>query len=382
MAKTTTKKAEAESPETEGQITPQQQITSFLKANKADHYNFEEDNNYKVRASSLTVTAQMDGGLTPGAHRSVGITSGGKTSFTLDLMYHFLQNVKGHRGVYIKAEGRLSENVKERSGVTFVTDPDKWTDGTCFVFESNVYEAVFGLIGELIRNNPLKTRYYIVIDSLDMMGKRDDLEKPLEQAGQVAGGALLTSVFLKKTSAALAKRGHICWFISQLRESIKLNPYEKSAPRQGGASGGHAVEHAGDWVLEFLPRFNDDIIREGGEKSGKIIGHYCRMKIVKSNNEKYGTEVRFPIKYNRKNASSVWVEREIVDLMLGWEMISKAGAWLRFSDEIRAEVREKTGVEIPEKIQGLDNVYKLLEDDKALTDYLFAKFLKLVTNKE
>lgn len=380
MAKATSKKAEPE--QDNDQLTPEQQVSSFLKANKTDHYNFEDDNFYKVRASSLSVTAQMDGGISPGAHRSVGITAGGKTSFTLDLMYHFLQKGKGYRALYVKAEGRLSEDTKARSGVKFVTDPDQWTDGTCFVFESNVYEAVFGLIGELIRNNPMKTRYYIIIDSLDMMGKRDDLNKPLEQAGQVAGGALLTSVFLKKTSAALAKRGHICWFISQLRESIKLNPYEKSAPRQGGASGGHAVEHAGDWVLEFLPRFNDDIIREGGDKSGKIIGHYCRIKVVKSNNEKYGTELRFPIKYGRKDASSVWVEREIVDLMLGWEMIQKSGAWLRFSDEIRAEIKENTGIEIAEKIQGLDNVYKILEEDKKLTDYLFNKFLKLVTNQE
>jgi RecA/RadA recombinase len=323
----------------------------------------------------------MDGGITPGAHRATGITAGGKTSFTLDLMHHFLQNGDGYRGLYVKAEGRLSKEVKERSGVTFVTDSEKWVDGTCFVFESNVYEAVFGLMGELIRNNPQNTRYFFILDSLDMMAKRDDLAKPLEQAGQVAGGSLLTSVFLKKTSAALAKRGHICWFISQVRESIKLNPYEKTPPRQGGASGGHAVEHAGDWVLEFLPRFNDDIIREGGEKSGKVIGHYCRAKIVKSNNEKYGTEIRYPIKYNRKNASSVWVEREIVDLMMGWEMVQRTGGWFRFTEEIRAEILEKTGVEVPEKIQGVDNLYKLLEDDKTLSSYLFGKFLKLVTDK-
>jgi hypothetical protein len=262
----------------------------------------------------------------------------------------------------------------------FTNQAAEWRDGTCFIFESNVYEAVFGLIGDLIRNNPTKTRYFVILDCLDMMAKRDDLAKPLEEAGQVAGGALITSVFLKKTSAALAKRGHICWFISQVREAIKLNPYEKSAPRQGGASGGHAVEHAGDWVLEFLPRFNDDIIREGGEKNGKILGHYCRAKIVKSNNEKYGVEVRYPIRYGRKNAQSVWVEREIVDLLLAWEELEKAGAWLKFHPTLREEVKTGIGFELPEKIQGIDNVYSLLEQQPAVTQFLFDRLLKLVTN--
>ncbi len=378
MAKASPKK---ETEAAEDQVSPESQLGSYLKDTKTDHYNFEEDNEYRVRASSLSMTAAMDGGISPGAHRALGITAGGKTSCTLDLMYHHLKRGKGYRGIYVKCEGRLSGDMKDRTGITFTTDATEWKDGTCFVFESNVYEAVFGLLGDLIRNNPTKTRYFIVIDSLDMMAKRDDLAKPLTEAGQVAGGALITSVFLKKTQAALAKRGHICWFISQVRESIKLNPYEKSSPRQGGASGGHAVEHAGDWVLQFLERFNDDIIREGGEKNGKILGHYCRVKIIKSNNEKYGVEVRYPIRYGRKNAQSVWVEREIIDLLLSWEQLEKSGAWLRFDPELRTEVKAGTGLDLPEKIQGIDNAYKLLEEQPAITQFLFDRLLKIVTGQ-
>lgn len=368
--------------EDEDNISPQQQIASFLKANKQDHYNFEEDNYYQVPSSSLSLMSAMDGGISPGAHRATGVTTGGKTSCTLDFMHHFLSKGAGHRGVYVKAEGRLSPEMRSRSGISFVGDPEKWEDGTCFVLETNVYEAVFGFIGELIRNNPTKTKYFFIIDSLDMMAKRDDLAKPLEEAGQVAGGALITSVFLKKTSAALSKRGHFCWFISQVRDSIKINPYEKSAPRQGGASGGHAVEHAGDYVLEFLPRYNDDLIRENpSDKNSKPIGHYCKLRIVKSNNEKYGVEVRYPIKYGRSNASSVWVEREIIDLLLSWEQIERKGAWFKMSAALRSEIESNTGVQIPEQIQGIDNVYKVLEENKSATSYLFEKLRKISSNK-
>lgn len=367
--------------ETATGLSPEQQAAAFLKDkdNIADHYNFEKDNYYRVRASSLSLTSIMEGGIAPGAHRALGLTTGGKTSCTLDFMYHFLKRGKGNRGLYIDAEGRLSPEVKARSGITFVTDPTQWRDGTCFIYECNVYESVFGFMGELIRHNPTETCYFIILDCLDMMAKREDLIKPMEKAGQVAGGALLTSVFLKKTSVALAKRGHICWFISQVRDAIKVNPYEKLNPRQGSASGGHAVEHAGDWVLEFLPRWGDDLIHEGGVKTGKILGHYCRIKIVKSGNEKYNVEVRYPIRYGRKNAQSVWVEREIVDLLLAWEMLQKSGSWLKLSPELLTEIKEHTGIELPEKMQGLDAAYQLLEEQPKVTDFLFDKFLKLVT---
>ena len=308
-------------------INPAQQAMSYLKANKTDHYNFEETVTDFTRSSSLGLTGTMEGGIQPGAHRAVGITTGGKTSCTLDFMYHFLKNsAKGKRGVYVRAEGRLSPDVMARSGITFVTDPEQWVDGTCFILESNVFEMVFGFMGEIIRNNPTKTRYFFIIDSMDMMAKKADLEKGLEDAAQVAGGALITSVFLKKTSTALAKRGHICWFISQVREAIRIGNGPAGPPRQGNSSGGHAMEHAGDWVLEFLPRWKDDIIRENpADPKSKPIGHMCKVRIIKSNNETYGQEVEYPIKYGRKNASSVWVEREIGDLLLQWELVDKKG---------------------------------------------------------
>ncbi len=169
------------------------------------------------------------------------------------------------------------------------------------------------------------------------------------------------------------------WFISQVRESIKLNPYEKTPQRQGNASGGHAVEHAGDYVLDFLPRFGDDIIRENpSDKSSKIIGHYCKLKIVKSNNEKYGVEVRYPIKYGRTGGTSVWVEREIADMLMAWELCEKKGSWLSFVSTLREEVKEHTKIDLPEKLQGMDNLYNYLEEQPKVVAYLFERFTKMI----
>lgn len=355
-------------------LTSQEQALSYLKENKKDHYNFEEDNYYKVPSSSLNLNLDIGGGLPVGAHRAVGINSGGKTSCCLDFMLNFLRLNKNNKGVYFKCEGRLSPEIQERSGIQFITDPMTW-DNNCLVFESNVYEAVFGFIRDLIINNPTKTKYFFIIDSMDNLVKRDDLAKPLEESAQVAGGALLTSVFFKKTSLALAKRGHILMFISQLRDEIKINSYQKTNPRQGGASGGHAVEHGASLVFEFLPRWNDDYIREG-DKNSKIIGHKCKIKLVKSDNEKYQVEVSYPIKYGRKGGTSVWREREIYDQLLMWSFLKKTAeksSWLAFNDTIIQELRE-LDKEFPEKLQGEEKVCDYLEKNTKISDYLYNKF--------
>ncbi len=363
-------------------ITPEQQANSYMVANKADHYNFEDSVYYKVPSSSITLTTEMGGGLPPGAHRAVGITRGGKTSCLLDFMYHFLK-VKGRRGFYVKAEGRLSPEVMARSGLAFVTDPKLWTDGTCLIFESNVYEAIFGFMGDLIRNNPTKTKYFFILDSMDMISRREDLAKGLDKAQQVAGGALITSTFLKQTSIALEKRGHVAFFISQVREEIK-GQYDVKIPRQGGASGGHALEHQGTWVFEFRPRWDKHKIKEGDAETGKTIGHYCVVKILKSTNEKDDKEVQYPIKYGRTNATSVWVERELVKCLIwsGWlAKTSEKSAWLAFSPAQREEIKTATGVELPEKVQGEEKAFELLEQNPAVVTYLFECFRKLASGE-
>lgn len=377
MARSTPKPAKPEADESAEAPTTNSQLAIFLKANKASHFNFEKSYDYTIPLSSLAVNAQLNGGIRPGAHRATGINAGGKTSFTLDGMNQFLKDTSSRRrGIYIKAEGRLPKEMQERTGVKFVFTAEEWVDGTCFVFESNVFEVVFSLLGELIRNNEEDIRYYIVIDSLDNLIRQADLDKTFSDATQVAGGAVITTLFLKKTQVALAKRGHVCWFISQLRDTIK-GPYEKTVPRQGNASGGHAVEHAGDIVLEFLPRWNDDYIRESDAKDAKIIGHYARVKIVKSNNEKYGVEVCYPIRYGRTGGNSVWVEREIVDMLLPCKLLERTGSWFVFNKELREEM-VKDGIDIPEKVQGINGAYALFETNIAARDWMYKKLVAML----
>ena len=51
-------------------------------------------------------------------------------------------------------------------------------------------------------------------------------------------------------------------FISQVRADIKLDPYSKAPIRQTTATGGNALLHFANYILEFEPRFKKDLILE------------------------------------------------------------------------------------------------------------------------
>lgn len=351
-------------------------ISTLLKSNKEDHYNYEDPSYYKVPSSSMLLNMELGGGIAPGCLRLAGINRGGKSSCALDFMMNFFKTTaekESRRGVYFKCEGRLSEEMKARTGIKFVTSEEEWENGTCLIVESNVFEFVFDVIRALIMDNEEKCKYFFIIDSVDMMVKRMDLQKTFDDAQSVAGGALLTSVFLKKVSVALSRRGHICTFISQIRETVSINAYTKTPLKQANASGGHALEHAQDVVLEFLDRYNDDIIREvQTDKNSKPIGHYAKCKIVKSNNESYLREVRYPICYGRKGGTSVWREKEIVDVLLTFSLVQKAGAWTRLEDNLRKELIT-AGFDVPDKFQGGAALDTFLQENPKIVDYLVNK---------
>ena len=356
-------------------------LKSFLKENKEHHYNYEEEIDYKISSGSLGVDFELGGGFGPGLHRFTGMNEGGKTSEALEVMKHFMEQ-PGSRGLYIKAEGRLSSEMRERSGVEFVFDEDNWKDGSCFVFESNIYETVLDLMRLLVGDNKNKTRYCFILDSLDGLIMKDDLKKDFQDAHKVAGGALLGAKFMQKMSIALAKRGHMAIFISQVRADIKLDPYSKAPVRQTTATGGNALLHFANYILEFEPRFKKDLILENqtqpiDKDKNKILGHNVKISVKKSPNEKTNYVLQYPIRYGRTGGTSVWVEKELIDMLYGWEYIHKRGAWIT-SDESFLELLKEHDLEFPEKIQGEAKLSKLLEEEKELSKFLVSYFKQII----
>lgn len=363
-------------------LNPSSLLGLFLKNNKDSHYNFEEEVNYKVSSGSLLMDFELGGGFGPGLHRFCGPNEGGKTSCALSVMKNFLDSPTDRRGLYLKAEGRLSVEMKERSGIKFVTSEEDWEDGTCFVFDSNIYETVVDLMRILIKDKASGKRYFFILDSVDGLITKADNEKNFDESSKVAGGAVIASTLMKKISIALAKRGHIAIFISQVRADIQLDPYSKAPVRQTSATGGNALLHFSNWILEFDSRFKSDLILEKpAEKpdplKNKILGHYAKATVKKSPNEKTNIQIRYPICYGRKGGNSIWNEKEILDLLYIWGFAQKKGAWIYFEENFRKEL-ESEKVIIPENLQGQPKFDQWLVENESAKKVLIDYFMGLV----
>ena len=356
-------------------LTSSEVLSTFLKNNKEDHYNFEDDFEYKVSSGSLQLDIQLGGGFGPGLHRFCGINEGGKTSAALEVMKNFLRTVPNSKGFYIKAEGRLSNEMKERSGVNFTIKADEWNVGTCFVFESNIYETVVDAMRNLVANNEEGIKYYFLLDAVDGLITKGDLDKTFEDSNKVAGGAVIAANFMKRMSIALAKRGHIAVFVSQVRADIKLDPYSKAPIRQTSATGGNALLHFANWILEFEPRFNGDMILQDPNnkkidlEKNPAIGHWAKVTVKKSPNEKTNLQIPYPIRYGRKNGTSIWIEKELVDLLYAWEFMNKSGAWVKPSDDF-IELIKELNIEVPENFLGEKALFKFIEENPELVKFL------------
>jgi RecA/RadA recombinase len=361
----------------ENNLTGKNILSSHLKDNKDSHYNFEDEQIFHVSTGSILLDSELGGSLeVPAIVRFTGVSGGGKTSAALLIMNNFLKTIPNAKGLLIKAEGRLNSNVKRISGVDFVDKPEDWDDGKCFVLRSNVYENVATLILELIQNNPENTRYYFLIDSMDALISKNDLSKGFDDSAKVAAGAVLTSNFLRRIMLPLSTFGHICGLISQVRSNVQINPYAKGDPKLTNSSGGNALQHYADWIFEFQPRYKSDQIVE----DGKIIGHWSKILLRKTTNEKDGTEVTYPIRHGRSDGKSVWLEYEIADMLIQWGFAKKSGAWIAFDKALIDEIKKEISKELPEKIQGMEQLRTFLEENAGICNHLFNKF-KLALSK-
>jgi len=348
---------------------------AFLKSNRDYHYNLEEGAEpYLVSSGSMILDHVLGGGFGSGLHRFIGANEGGKTNEALHVMHNMLKTVENSKGLFVMAEGRLSQEIKDRAGIKFVQSAEDWDVGTCLVLECHIMDTMIDFLRGLLKNNPDKEKFCIVIDSMDGLITKEDLEKGSSDARKVGGGATMTSDFLKRISLGMSKFGHMCIMISQIRSKITTSMYAKQDPNnQTDSSGGNAILHYPDWILSFRKQNKSDKILEKPTEQitpdNKIYGHNAKVMILKSTNEATGQLVTYPIKHGRKNGRSIWLEREVVDMLLMWGYLEKSGAWIKLDDKIKTYLNNNK-IEAKDSYQGIKSVYEFLESDEKITSLL------------
>lgn len=347
-------------------------LDKLLKDNRKYHLNFEEEVPILVSTGSLKLDLTLGGGLNGGAHRFVGPRESGKTSCSLAVAKNF-QKLPNSKVIYVKAEGRLSKVMQERSGLD-------WSQVR--VIESNIYEFIIKTIRTLIHpeNNTTKTKFLFIIDSVDGLMSESDMKSAdgdAESGGSQKGkGAALLSDMFRQISLALNKLGHMAIFISQERAKIEINKYAPKGQKQGSTSGGNAIQHYVNYALEF----------EGATKTGldldandKPVGRTVIVNILKSGNEETYTEVSYPIRYKQPPGKAIWVAKEIVEICLQFGLLKQGGAWISWNEEdetVKEEILSKFP-NIEKKMQGITSAVEAIEKNQELLDFLYAYVLKL-----
>ena len=131
--------------------------------------------------------------------------------------------------------------------------------------------------------------------------------------------------------------------------------------------------------MEFESRFKGDLILQNPSiktmdaKKNPIIGHNAKVTIKKSAHENTNTVISYPIRYGRSGGTSIWVEKEVIDLLYAWEFVEKKGAWIKATDDFK-ELLNTQKLEFPDKIQGDNNLFKTVEENKDLCKFLVEYF--------
>jgi hypothetical protein len=366
--------------------SPKELLGSILKANPDDHYNFAKPVHYKVSTGSILFDAKTGGGLAPGLHRFVGYQGSGKTSETLEICRNFIATVPKPRGVYVKAEGRLSKELSDRTGLKFVTDYEQWEEGTVFVLETNIFETMVEVFRSLVKQNTEENHYCFIIDSTDsFIFKEMENAAPGETKNSGYYMAKLYKEFFKKFHLAMAKGGHLALMIGQITADIVIDHSSKNIQKAGNFAGGNALMHWPDFIFDFKSRIASDLILDDpngriNDGKSKALGHNVRLTIRKSSNESTFEEVEYPVKHG-KRGGSIWVEREVGIWLIESELVKKKGAWISFDPKFKEELT-LAKIEVPDQIQGEANFYELLENNQTLVTHCITKYKNIYSPVE
>lgn len=344
--------------------------------------------NEPIPTGSLIFDIFLDGGYRCGFSRFGAPSEHGKTAQALCWAREWMKKFKDKAEIYIfDAEGRLTYDKVKESGLMELPEFQWAGKGEIASFNHFVYN-VYDDIGEFIKdrvkgNQELKPaerkRFFFLVDSLDMLITKNNLEKSLSDSEKIGAAQVMSAVIIKQVGLYMAKYGHHFHVLSQIRANINTN--NANSP-QTKISGGNAMLHASSLTADIMKDWSQMYIYKNPnattlKEKGDVIGKYHTLKFTKTFNNKTHQIIRIPIKYGH----GIWREREVADLLLAWGIVSKAGAWFSISDQWKEDI--SNDLEIEEnwgKWQGYENFLSSIEQNPKICNWFDSKLRETLVN--
>lgn len=353
-------------------------LNALLKGDASGHFNFINRVGYKISSGSLNLDTHITvkSGTTI---RLGGPAEVGKTSQSILFAQNFMATVPKSKTLYINAEAKFGQEIKDRLGLKFTENPDEWEYGTVFVLQSNVFDTICNFISGLLADMHDNGEHLcIIIDSVDMLMLKSSLENGISDGKKPAGVNYLTKEMFRRLGHPIQSYDALLIMITQYSQTFTLDKYTKEPPKTMEGNNTHALNHQMSYGLYYRPRNNSSYILENPDEKkpdpdkNKILGIKVMIDLKKTATDETGYPIEVPIKKGVVG-NAIWVEYEVVDMLLSWELVKKKGAWYSFDDETVDELK-KAGFEPTIQHQGLDNLRKYLEENKDICKYFFEKF--------
>ena len=265
-----------------------------------------------------------------------GEEHGGKTTTALDIIANYQQSGDSRKVLYIDAENTLDVEWARKLGV----DVD-----AMIVFKptSQSAEEIFQFILDAIDTGEIGLW---VLDSIGVLASAQELDKTMEEKTYAGISGPLT-VFGRKVEMLMHRHKCTGIGINQIRDDL-------GAMYAGAVKtpGGKGWKHYCSCRMQFSKgKYIDEDGNDLNSRAESPAGNYVLMSLVKA---KFCPPTRRTGFYTLNYEYGIDYLKDLVDVALKYDVISKSGAWYSI-------IEPGTG-ELIIKLQGVANVYKYLEN--------------------
>lgn len=273
-----------------------------------------------------------------------GEEHGGKTTTALDIVANFQQLYPDKSVLYVDAENTFDVEWAKKIGVDvdslYILQP-----------KSQSAEEIFQVICDSVDTGEAGLW---VLDSIGALLSQQELDKSLEDK-TYGGIAKPLTLFGKKVEMLMQRHKCTGIGINQIREDLNSTWGGYTTP------GGKAWKHFCSVRMQFSRgKFVDDKGNELTRSAESPAGNIVMVSMTKN---KTCPPTRRTGQYTLSYEYGIDYIKDLVDVAIRYDIIDKHGAWFDIVDIETGEI--KAG-----KIQGQANVYKLLDENQELLDWL------------